>query len=172
MWRLQIITLLLIIQQVTLIVAFSPAISSSLTYQSRNNNIKALYMSEEAKRNSDRPELPEIPGDYDWDAKFGGDADWITERVPGKTSMNEIDLARQATSLSGLEDKWKNQRIQEEYEASINVGWVPTAELANGRFAMFFLVTGLLTELWTGVSLPGQIEELLRISGIIGFDGA
>ena len=49
------------------------------------------------------------------------------------------------------------------------VGFVPVAEIVNGRLAMFFLVTGLLTEYWTGVSLPGQVEEMLRISGVIGF---
>ena len=155
------------------VVAFAPAVIVSSTKGT------VLYMSDnsfgsevsEPKRNANRPELPEIPGDYDWDAKYAGDADWVTENVPGKVPMNEIDLARQATALSALEEKWRKERIQTEYEASINVGWVPTAELANGRFAMFFLITGLLTELWTGISLPGQVEELLRISGVIGFDG-
>lgn len=126
---------------------------------------------EQPKRNQNRPELPEIPGDYDWDAKYAGDADWKTDAVPGKIVLNEIELARQATALAALEEKWRQKRIEEEYEASKNVGWVPTAELANGRTAMFFLVTGLLTEYWTGVSLPGQVEELLRIAGVIGFDG-
>jgi hypothetical protein len=37
----------------------------------------------------------------------------------------------------------------------------------NGRFAMFFLVVGLLTEYWTGVTFPGQIEEMLRVGGFI-----
>ena len=123
------------------------------------------------KRNLNRPELPEIPGDYDWDEKYAGDSDWVTENVPGKVTMNEIDLARQVTTLGGLEEKWKKERIDTEYEASINIGWVPNAELANGRYAMFFLITGLLTEYWTGISLPGQVEEMLRIAGGIGFDG-
>jgi len=33
---------------------------------------------------------------------------------------------------------------------------------------MFFLVVGLLTEYWTGVSFTGQIEEMLRVTGVIG----
>lgn len=129
-------------------------------------------MAAEPQMNPDRPELPVIPGDYDWDSKYEGDPDWVTgSEVPGKAVLNEIDLAQQATSLGGLEEKWRKERIQREYEESINVGFVPVAEIVNGRTAMFFLVTGLLTEYWTGISLPGQVEEMLRISGVIGFDG-
>lgn len=134
-----------------------------------------IFSSNLGDRNPDKPELPVIPGDYDWDAKFSGDADWLAlnkggDNVPpGKRVLNEIELASQVTALGSLEEKWRKERIESEYEASINIGWVPTAEMANGRFAMFFLVTGLLTEYWTGISLPGQVEELLRVSGIIGF---
>jgi len=126
----------------------------------------------EPQMNPDRPELPVIPGDYDWDSKYEGDPDWITgSAVPGKAVLNEIELAQQVTALGGLEEKWRKEREMREYEESINVGFVPVAETVNGRFAMFFLVTGLLTEYWTGISLPGQVEEMLRISGVIGFDG-
>ena len=54
-----------------------------------------------------------------------------------------------------------------QYEAARLLGWTKQAETYNGRFAMFFLVVGLLTEYWTGVSLPGQIEEMLRVAGVI-----
>ncbi len=125
---------------------------------------------EEPKMNPNNPNLPELKGDFDWDAKFGGDEDWITENVPGKTVLNEIELAKQVTELNKLEEKWRKQRQIEEYEDSKTVGWVGNAELLNGRFAMFFLATGLLTEYWTGISMPGQVEEMLRIGGFIGFD--
>lgn len=160
--------------------ANSAACSRHVIYSESTKNNEYLQnlskenpeMGSEPQRNPDRPELPVIPGDYDWDTKFAGDPDWITgDQVPGKAVMNEIELAQQVTALGGLEEKWRKERIQEEYEESINVGFVPTAELANGRTAMFFLVTGLLTEYWTGISLPGQVEEMLRILGVIGFDG-
>lgn len=123
----------------------------------------------EPRRNPDRPELPELKNDFDWDAKFGRDDDWITENVPGKMVVE--NLAEQSAALDSLEEKWRRSSMEEEYESSRKTGWVPEAELANGRVAMFFLATGLLTELWTGVSMPGQVEELLRIGGVIGFDG-
>ena len=120
--------------------------------------------------NPDNPNLPELKGDYDWDAKFGNDPNWITENVPGKIVLDEITLAKQVTALNQLEEKWRKERLQSEYEESKNVGFVENAELANGRTAMFFLATGLLTELWTGVTIPGQVEEMLRIGGFIGFE--
>ena len=102
--------------------------------------------------------------------KFGGDDDWITENVPGKIVLNEIELAKQVTALNQLEEKWRKERLMREYESSRTVGFVENAEMLNGRFAMFFLTTGLLTELWTGVTIPGQVEEMLRIGGFLGFE--
>lgn len=120
--------------------------------------------------NPDYPNLPEMKGDFDWDAKFGGDDDWITENVPGKIKLNEIQLAEQVKALSELEETYRKRRLQKEYEEYQTVGWVQNAELLNSRFAMFFLAVGLFTEKFTGVSMPGQVEEMLRILGFIGFD--
>lgn len=129
-------------------------------------------MMAEPAQNPDRPELPVIPGDYNWDEKYAQDDDWVSDptQIPGKQVLSQEQIAMQAAALGKLEDKWRAQRVIDEYEASINVGWVPTAEMINGRTAMFFLVTGLLTEYWTGISLPGQVEEMLRVGGFIGFD--
>ena len=123
-----------------------------------------------AGMNPDRPELPELKGDFDWDAKFGPDDDWIVDNVPGKIVLNEIELATQITALTKLEETWRKEAIQEEFESSKQVGFVEAAEMVNGRFAMFFIVTGLLTEYWTGYSFPQQVEEMLRVLGFIGFE--
>jgi hypothetical protein len=125
---------------------------------------------DEPRMNPDKPELPEIKGDFDWDAKFGADEDWIVENIPGKMVVNELDLASQNTALSAIEDKYRKIRKLEEYEDARILGWTTQAETYNGRFAMFFLVVGLLTEYWTGVTVPGQIEEILRVGGFIGPD--
>jgi len=115
--------------------------------------------------------LPELKGDFDWDEKFSGDDDWITEDVPGKIVLDEVTLAKQVTALDQLETAWRKDRLRAEYDDSQKIGFVAGAEKLNGRFAMFFLVTGLLTEFWTGISIPGQVEEMLRVGGVIGFDG-
>ena len=139
----------------------------------RTSLILAADASEtETPRNPDRPELPELKGDFDWDEAYKEDDDWLTgDAVPGKMQLNEIELAQQVTELTKLEDKWRNERLDTEYEESQKIGFVEGAETLNGRFAMFFLVTGLLTELWTGQTMPQQVEEILRIAGVIGFDG-
>ena len=122
------------------------------------------------KRNPKNPNLPEVVGDFDWDEKYKDDPEWITENVPGKIVLSEVELAKQVSALNALEDKWRKERVREEYEAARLLGWSQQAEMYNGRFAMFFLVVGLLTELWTGISIPGQIEEMARVGGFISFD--
>jgi hypothetical protein len=158
---------------------FAVVTTTALSSSEMSSQEKAASLVEQANekgidiergRNPDRPELPELKGDFDWDEKFGGDDDWITENVPGRGVLGEIELAKQVTALQKLEDKWKNQRLDKEFEVERKLGWTERAEMYNGRFAMFFLVTGLLTELWTGFSLPEQVEEMLRIAGIVGFD--
>lgn len=124
------------------------------------------------RMNPDKPELPEIKGDYDWDERFANDDDWIVDvnSIPGKMVCSELELAAQNTELTKLEDKFKQVRLQEDYDDARIIGWTGMAETYNGRFAMFFLTVGLLTEYWTGVTIPGQIEEMLRVGGFIGPD--
>lgn len=146
------------------------ALSSPLFAELGDNVKEAAEKFTEPGRNPDNPALPELKGDYDWDAKFGSDPDWITDDVPGKIVLNEVELAAQVAALGKLEDKWRKERKLEEYEGARILGWTEMAETYNGRFAMFFLVVGLLTEYWTGVTIPGQIEEMLRVGGFIGPD--
>ena len=120
--------------------------------------------------NPDNPALPAHKGDYDWDAEFAADEDWITENVPGKIVINEVELAAQVTELTKLEDGYRKVRKDREYTQARIIGFVPQAEMYNGRAAMFFLVVGLLTEYWTGITIPGQIEEMARVGGFIGPD--
>jgi hypothetical protein len=140
------------------------------------NRQTRLSLSEEVSvdqdRNPNKPELPLLKGDFDWDAKFGDDSDWVSDpsEIPGKIVLNELALAKQVTDLGRLEDVYRARRVEAEEANQAQVGFVENAELLNGRTAMFFLVTGLLTELWTGVSMPGQVEELLRVAGLLGFE--
>lgn len=131
---------------------------------------RASEVEDEPAMNPDNPNLPALKGDYDWDAEFAADANWITENVPGKVVVNEIELAAQVTELSKLEGKYRKVRQDQEYEKARIIGFVPMAETYNGRFAMFFLVVGLLTEYWTDITIPGQIEEMARVGGFIGPD--
>lgn len=86
--------------------------------------------------------------------------------VPGKIELNELQLAEQRTKLMNLEAKYKQARLVKEYEASRKFGFVPFAEQLNGRSAAFFFVVGLLTEYWTGYTIPQQIELMLNTVGV------
>ena len=44
------------------------------------------------------------------------------------------------------------------------------SQISNGRAAMFFIVVGILTELFTGESMPSQVAIMLQTFGIIGLD--
>ena len=165
---------LIVVTLINLIVsayAFAPTTTSSFATRAK---LTPLASTEEAvdeqPRNPDRPELPEIKGDFDWDAKFGGDDDWIVDNIPGKMVLSDLEIAAQVTALGKIEEKYRKVRSQEEYDAARILGWTARAETFNGRFAMFFLVVGLLTEYWTGITIPGQIEEMLRVGGFIGPD--
>ena len=147
-----------------------PHISSSSLFAEPTAEEKAKDISDEPEMNPDNPNLPALKGDYDWDAEYAADPDWITENVPGKVVLSEIELAAQATALAKLEEGYRKERQAKEYEEARIIGFVPQAEMYNGRFAMFFLVVGLLTEYWTGISIPGQIEEMARVGGFIGPD--
>ena len=54
--------------------------------------------------------------------------------------------------------QWMIMRDRREYEESRLTGFSEQAEIINGRTAMFFLVTGLLTEYWTGQTIPEQVS--------------
>lgn len=96
---------------------------------------RASEVSDEPEMNPDNPILPALKGDYDWDAEFAADPDWITENVPGKIVLNEVELAAQATALSKMEEKYRKVRLGNEYEEARIIGFVPMAEMYNGRFA-------------------------------------
>lgn len=93
--------------------------------------------------------------------------DDFADRVPGKITLDDIQLAQQRTALEQYSAELRKERIEEEREASRLFGWVPYAETLNGRLAMFFIVTGLLTEYWTGYNIPEQVELMARTLGIL-----
>ena len=92
---------------------------------------------------------------------------FITDNIPGKIVLTPDEIQAQKAALLLVEKDFVSQRDVAFVEKEALVGWTKQAEMYNGRFAMFFVVVGLLTELWTGVTFPGQIEEMLRVTGVI-----
>ncbi|EOD03997.1 hypothetical protein EMIHUDRAFT_250739 [Emiliania huxleyi CCMP1516] len=72
-----------------------------------------------------------------------------------------------AAKLDALSEKWRKRQAREEDEGAQLVGWSKAAEITNGRFAMFFLPVGLITEYYTGESVPQQVYTLLQTLGFV-----
>lgn len=98
---------------------------------------------------------------------FEGEGDMFEAEVPGKMVLSEEELIQQRQALEGYAEMLRKDRLRTEAEASRLFGFVRFAETLNGRLAMFFFVTGLLTEYWTDYSIPEQVELLLRTLGVI-----
>jgi hypothetical protein len=91
-------------------------------------------------------------------------ADWA------KTPLSDIELAEQSAKLDALAEKWRQRQENKDFDAAQLTGWSKKAEVINGRCAMFFILTGLVTEYYTGQSMPQQIATLLQNLGIIEAD--
>jgi len=83
------------------------------------------------------------------------------------TPYSDMELAEQDAKLQALSDKWKNFEELSDYEDSKRSGFGPSPEIINGRTAMFFIVTGLITEYYTGQSMPQQVYTMLQTLSII-----
>ncbi|CAM9855831.1 unnamed protein product, partial [Phaeothamnion confervicola] len=87
-----------------------------------------------------------------------------------KKILDDVTLARQQTDLENYARQLRRQRLDREYERSKVLGFTDTAEILNGRSAMFGITAGILTEYWTGQSLPQQVETLLSALGVLPLD--
>ena len=72
----------------------------------------------------------------------------------GTERLDELTLAAQSTAMDNIAKEWRRKRANREYEDSKLLGFTAQAEIVNGRSAMFFIVVGLLTESFSGESIP------------------
>ena len=79
---------------------------------------------------------------------------------------SEMELAEQEAKANALSRKWKKREEENAYQATIRSGFGPAPEIINGRTAMFFFVVGLVTEYYTGQSMPQQVYTMLQTLGI------
>ena len=104
-------------------------------------------------------------------AFIGADGPFTRSVVYGpksKICLSAVSEEAVASELDALSKQWKKKRITREYEESKLLGFTAQSEIINGRFAAFFIVVGLLTEAFSGESIPQQVETMLETFGIIG----
>jgi hypothetical protein len=89
-------------------------------------------------------------------------------KVTAQTAdLNDVELAEQITVLDKAAKELRRSGQDEAFDTAQLIGWCAQAQTVNGRFAMFFIVVGLLTEQFTGQSMPQQIVTMLRVSGVL-----
>lgn len=92
----------------------------------------------------------------------------MEETMPNEpAALSEMEAAEVNAKLDALAEKWKRRQIALEDESAKSIGWVEASEQINGRLAMFFIIVGLVTEYYTGQSLPQQTATMLQTLGII-----
>mmetsp|Transcript_19818 Transcript_19818/g.29128 ORF Transcript_19818/g.29128 Transcript_19818/m.29128 type:complete len:140 (+) Transcript_19818:57-476(+) len=91
----------------------------------------------------------------------------VSYQIPGKIQLSENEIKQREQQLKILADNWKNQRMNEEESSKELLGFTKSSEIINGRLAMFFLTTGILTEIWTKQTMIDQIDTILRIVGLV-----
>jgi len=91
----------------------------------------------------------------------------VSYQIPGKIQLSENEIKQREQQLKILADNWKNQRMNEEESSKELLGFTKSSEIINGRLAMFFLTTGILTEIWTKQTMIDQIDTILRIAGLV-----
>nr|UXY88238.1 hlip [Cryptomonas curvata] len=87
--------------------------------------------------------------------------------IPGKIKLSELEIKDREKKLKNLSEKWKLERIRKEEYEKKTFGFSINSEILNGRLAMFFLVTGLLTEYWTKQNILEQVETIFRTLGLL-----
>mmetsp|Transcript_26573 Transcript_26573/g.53331 ORF Transcript_26573/g.53331 Transcript_26573/m.53331 type:complete len:144 (-) Transcript_26573:940-1371(-) len=88
-------------------------------------------------------------------------------KIPGKITLSDTEILKREKKLRLLSEQWKKERIEKEELERKLFGFTKNSEILNGRFAMFFLTTGLLTELWTKQSIISQIDTIIRTLGFL-----
>lgn len=90
-----------------------------------------------------------------------GDDDKLPE---GQPAEQDVYLSNQRNMADRLQAYYEDQAIAKiESEDEKWFGWTSTAEFYNARAAMFGFFMGIITEYLTGVSVSGQIDQLVGI---------
>mmetsp|Transcript_8682 Transcript_8682/g.23590 ORF Transcript_8682/g.23590 Transcript_8682/m.23590 type:complete len:134 (+) Transcript_8682:57-458(+) len=97
--------------------------------------------------------------------------------LSAKTTSESVSASKQLPTVQeqraaarDMVAYFKQKKYEEELLKNQKLGWVPKAEISNGRWVMFGLLVGMLTEYSTGVNFIDQIKLLLVNLSIVDFD--
>ncbi|KAG2437645.1 hypothetical protein HYH02_011284 [Chlamydomonas schloesseri] len=99
-----------------------------------------------------------------------------------KRLFNDASDASSPASTGSVTVEYQRQRAKEMRQYFIDLrteemrgksqvfGWTPKNEISNGRWVMFGLLVGMLTEYATGVDFIDQLKLMVSYLGIVDLD--
>ncbi|WIA19471.1 hypothetical protein OEZ85_004083 [Tetradesmus obliquus] len=83
------------------------------------------------------------------------------------STTGQVTVEWQRMRAKEMRKYFQDQQLESAVQKAQLFGWTPANEIGNGRWVMFGVFVGLLTEYATGVSFPDQIALLLSYLGIV-----
>jgi hypothetical protein len=77
-----------------------------------------------------------------------------------------VTVERQREQAKEMVRYFRKRAYEEDAENSTTFGWTADNEINNGRWTMFGLLVGMMTELATGVDFPDQIRLMISVLGL------
>ena len=77
-----------------------------------------------------------------------------------------VTVERQREKAKDMVRYFRKRAYEADVENSTTFGWTADNEINNGRWTMFGLLVGMMTELATGVDFPDQIRLMISVSGL------
>ena len=93
-----------------------------------------------------------------------------TVRVSADASKKDTTIEYQRVKAKEMVKYFKEQQYQQLVEDSTVFGFTKKNEINNGRWTMFGLLVGMMTEYATGVDFIDQIKLLVNVLGIADLD--
>ena len=77
-----------------------------------------------------------------------------------------VTVERQREKAKEMVRYFRKRAYEEDADNSTTFGWTADNEINNGRWTMFGLLVGMMTELATGVDFPDQIRLMISVLGL------
>ena len=93
-----------------------------------------------------------------------------TQAMTTTQQKDNTTIEYQRTKAKEMVKYFKEQQYQQLVEDSTVLGFTKKNEINNGRWTMFGLLVGMMTEYATGVDFIDQIKLLVNVLGIADLD--
>ncbi|CAM6093355.1 unnamed protein product [Calypogeia fissa] len=90
--------------------------------------------------------------------------------MPSSSTASGVTIEYQRQRAKEMQDYFLDKKFEDETSQQRIFGWTRKNEIANGRWVMFGLAVGLLTEFATGSDFVDQLKIIVSNLGILDVD--